>query len=98
MPQQLTFDFVNNGSGKNDGKPEHMLWYENTDAEPEQAIKNASRYYYQKYGSKPVRVALPLKWRGNDDGVIETAALTEALGLDVDTDPLILTKHIAVYS
>ena len=93
MSQQLTLDFENDAK-----KPEHMLWYEDTDAEPEQAIKNAGRYFYKKYGLKPVRVVLPLKWRGNGDGVIETESLKEALGLDVDTDPLILTKHIAVYS
>lgn len=93
MAQQLTLDLDNN---QTDG--EFMLWYEDTKAEPEQAIKNAGRYYYQKYGVKPVRVVLPPNWKGNGGDPINTKPLINALDLDVTTSPLIESRHVAVYS
>ena len=48
--QQLTLNLV---TSENSGNGEFMLWYEDTGAEPEEAIKNAGRYYYQKYGTRP---------------------------------------------
>ena len=97
MPQQLTFLDLQTAESSNPGNGEFMLWYEDTDAEPEEAIKNAGRYYYQKYGTRPVRVVLPLKWRGKDHNTIKIKPLEEALGLAITTSKVITTKHVAVY-
>ncbi len=94
MAQQLTLDLDNNQPDEN-----FMLWYEDTKAEPEQAIKNAGRYYYQKYKARPGRIVLPENWKQDsiklEKKVIET--LEKSLGLTISTSPLILTKHVAVY-
>ena len=94
MTKQLTLDFDDD---KGSYAGEFMLWYEKDQATPEQAIKNAWRYFSKKYGMEPVRVVLPPKWKRNGNGSIKTDPLEESLGLEVDTNPLIQTRHIAVY-
>ncbi|MEA2008194.1 MAG: hypothetical protein U9O54_03660 [Chloroflexota bacterium] len=104
MTQQLSFDDFTTATAIATSAPiigdpsNFMLWYENTDAKPEQAIKNASQYYLRKYGIAPVRVVLPLKWREKDHSTIKIKPLEEALGLVVTTSKVIITKHVAVYS
>lgn len=93
MAQQLRLDLGQSGE-KTAG--EYMLWHESSKASLEQAIRNATKYYEQKYGLKSTRVVLPLTWRKDDD-VIKVKPLEEALGLEVDSNPLIQTRHIAVY-
>lgn len=93
MAQQTTMKF-----GNNNGESEHMLWYEDTDAGPEQAIRNAEKHYLQKYGLEPTQVVLPLKWHHDDKTIIKSKPLEETLGLDVNTDSLLQTRHVAVYA
>lgn len=92
MAQQLTLDLGNKPSNG-----EFMLWYEDTKATPEQAIINARRYYYEKYDKKPVRVVLPPNWKRNGDLSIQTESLEESLSLTVETNQMLLPKHVAVY-
>lgn len=94
MLKQLTLDFDDDNGSSAGG---FMLWYEKNKATPEQAIKNAERYFCQKYERQPHRVVLPLIWKGHGENSIETEPLEESLGLIVETDKTILPKHVAVY-
>ena len=92
MTQQLTLAL-----GTENTNHEFMLWYEKSKASPEQAIKNASQYYFQKYERQPHRVVLPPSWQGKGGHLIATEPLEESLGLVVETAKTLLPKHVAVY-
>ncbi len=92
MAQQMTLNLKN--MPKNG---EFMLWHEDTKATVEEAIRNANRYYYQKYGVEPARVVLPPKWQRTDKTTIKSEPLEKILNLIVETNQMMLPKHVAVY-
>ena len=69
-----------------------MLWFEeDNQATPLQAAQNAGRYFHQKYGLVPQRIALPEAWQDAATRIEE-----ELDGLKVVVDKLVQPRHVAV--
>ncbi len=69
-----------------------MLWFEDEKgAAPIQAVKNAGRYFYKKYGQIPKHAAIPEDW-----GYAANAIEKELEGIEVEIDKMLLPRHVTV--